>query len=134
MSWLSNLFKRNKPSPRDIIPREDIRYNKLRGEVVIKGVGDAWIADVAATRSMDPAVDYGHNCILTKTFKHEELEVGDIIAYTAPQGYILHRIIKIDRDNTGKRYYRVRGDNNFFADPVVLADENIEYLLVAIIY
>lgn len=134
MSWLTNLFKRNKPSPRDIIPREDIRYNKLRGEVVIKGVGDAWIADVAATRSMDPSVDYGHNVVLTRTFKHEDLMVGDIIVYTGSRGNILHRIVKIETDEGGKRYYRVRGDNNIFADPVILTDESIAYLLIGTVY
>lgn len=134
MSWLSNLLKREKPSPRDIVAHSDISYNESTHTVRIRGIKpDVWLTTVADTNSMDPTVDAGHTCILTNNFDHSNLAIGDIIVYAGPRGYILHRITRITEDG-GKRHYRVRGDNNFFADPYVLVDENIKWLLVGIIY
>jgi signal peptidase I len=82
---------------------------------------------------MDPTVDAGHTCILTSSYKPEELTVGDVVVYQAPDRQILHRIIKIEQDSQGRRY-TFKGDNNYRKDPYTIRDEHIKWLLIGIIY
>jgi len=133
---ISKIFKptTDVPSPRDVIPRSDIQYSEANKQLTINNIKPSiWLTTVQDTNSMDPTVDAGHTCILTSSYKAEELTVGDVVVYQAPDRQILHRIIKIEQDSQGRRY-TLKGDNNYRKDPYIIRDEHIKWLLIGIIY
>lgn len=124
------------PSPRDIIKYADMSVT--RDTLVIRGLPtDTIIADIADTNSLDPLIDIGHNCILVPfqdyaPYRHADLEVGDLAVFQVGTKLTSHRIIEIREDNG--RLYRFRGDNTGSADPYLLRDQHLKYLIVGIIY
>jgi len=120
-----------RPSSRDIIPYSAI---KVEGSKVAVDFGGAVeIADIADTNSMDPVFDIGHNVILLKDFDHSQLAVGDVIVYQLYGGKVIHRIVEITQE-AGERLYKLKGDNNPTADPYLIKDEHIKYLMVGVVY
>ena len=63
------------------------------------------------------------------------LQRGDIVVYYVPERPegILHRIVKVEQDELGRKYV-LKGDNNYKKDPYVIRDGHIRWLLVGIIY
>ena len=126
--------ERDLPSPRDIIPQRNILYFQDTNRVVISGIKPkVWLTTVQDTNSMDPAVDAGHTCILTSDFRKGDLVDGDVVVYWNGKQDILHRIIKIEQDSEGRKY-TLKGDNCYHADPYIVRDEHIKWLLLGIIY
>ena len=124
----------DRPSPRDLIAQEDITYVEDKRLVIISNIAPpVWLTTVADTNSMDPTVDAGHTCILTKHFKYEDLAVGDVVVYQLYTRFIMHRIIKISEDEYG-RIYTLKGDNCYRADPYPVRDIQIKWLLLGILY
>ncbi len=122
------------PSPRDIIKQSDIKYDSVACRLTIDNVPPSiWLTPVADTNSLDPVVDAGHTCILTNNFRPDELIVGDIVVYNMGYGDIIHRIYKIGEDKEGRRF-TLKGDNNPSADPYIVRDKNLRWLLLGIIY
>lgn len=122
------------PSPRDIVPQEDISYDPSSKTITIRNINpEIWLTTVQDTNSMDPTVDAGHTCILTKDFKPEDLQVGDIVVYWNGKQDILHRIHEITKDAKGRRF-TLKGDNSPYVDPYLVRDEHIRWLLLGIIY
>lgn len=120
------------PSPRDLIPQSAIKYSGK--QITIDGIEpNVWITTVADTNSMDPTVDAGHTCVLTTSFKPEELAIGDVVIYANGTQLVLHRIVNIEEDNQGRKF-TLKGDNNYKKDPHVIRDAHIRYLLLMIIY
>ncbi len=123
-----------KPSPRDIIKREQIVWDYPNERIVINGIkGYVSIPQVADTNSMVGVFDYGHNPLLVADFDKNALGIGDIIIYVTQQGKIIHRIVKKGIDSLGA-WYKCKGDNNFTEDPTLIRQENIMYLCIGIIY
>ncbi len=78
----------------------------------IKGLpkGTCW-GVIPDTGSMEPFIDDGMRVLLAPTENHEDLIIGDVIAYEAPTSQlILHRIVGIGTDIEGW-YCLTRGDN-----------------------
>jgi len=122
------------PSPRDIVPNENIAYNKAKKTITIKGIrGDIWLTTVSDTNSMDPVMDYGHTCILTSDFNHEDLVIGSVVVYWNGERDIIHRITDIGDDDEG-RFYILKGDNNSQPDNYIVRDWHIHWLLLGVIY
>jgi signal peptidase I len=134
---IGNIFKptTDVPSPRDIVPGDDIEYNATDKKVTIKNIEpDIWLTRVQDTNSMDPTVDAGHTCILTSHYQPENLAVGDVIVYECvTNNPILHRIVKIEQDSEGRKF-TLKGDNNYRKDSCVVRDHHIKWLLIGIIY
>jgi signal peptidase I len=64
----------------------------------------------------------------------EDIVVGDIAVYNDPDGiYIVHRIVEMGYDETGV-YYMTKGDNNPNIDPYLIRYNNLEGVVIAIIY
>ncbi|RME53117.1 signal peptidase I [Candidatus Woesearchaeota archaeon] len=84
---------------------------------------------------MDPVIDSGANAIEFVPTSEEDINVGDIISYTSPYttGPVIHRVIDIGEDENGK-YYILKGDNNPRADPGKIRFEDIQRVVLAIIY
>lgn len=63
--------------------------------------------------SMWPKLQTG-DLILMRGFKGESAKVGDIVIYTNPRGYTIHRVVRIEE---GKLV--TKGDANNVADPPI---------------
>ncbi len=139
----ANPETRDVPSPRNIIPKSDIHFNAAEKRITISNVELVWLSDVADTNSMDPVVDENDTTLLTKKYLPEDLAVGDIIVYWngaiviwngAPAGkLILHRIIKIEHDEQGRKF-TCKGDNNYRPDPYGIRDSHLRYLYFGVIH
>lgn len=120
-------------SPNDWVKRDQISYDENTKLLTVKLKPNVAIFGVADTNSMDGLLDYGHNVILTDNFDRAKLAVGDIVAYQVCTKLILHRIVEIKKDGSG-RIYRCRGDNCIDVDPYYLRDMHIIYLCLGILY
>jgi signal peptidase I len=84
---------------------------------------------VSNTGSMRPTIPDG-GVIITIKPKREDLNVGDIISVKDEDGLILHRIIKINPDET----YVTKGDNNAAEDWINWTFEQVEEKVVGVLY
>ena len=149
MCWLSRLFSSNReqPSPSDIVPGSSIT---LRGNAVTLNLEKlnipftkppkVWIPHVVGTGSMDPVMDRGHHNLLIAGADAQNqkilvgfLKVGDVAVYQHAYLYVIHRIVKIEQDDKGRRF-TFRGDNNLANDPHPVRDEHIQWLSIGTIY
>lgn len=81
--------------------------------ILVSGVLPIYMMGIGSG-SMEPIIYKGDAIVLTKVNKNTELELEDIIAYEDENEIIVHRIIKINDDNT----YITKGDNNTTRDPL----------------
>ncbi len=126
------IFKnKERVSPFDWISEDNIHLYKDR--VVIELNNPQW-AVFTDTNSMDPVIDLGTHAIEIIPESTEEIHVGDIISYNSDyaEGTIIHRVVEIGND--GEWYSRTKGDNNPFVDPGKIRFDQIQRVLVAIIY
>lgn len=75
------------------------------------------------TASMQPNIPSGSLVLVHRV--SEPLKVGDVITYTNPttmKGTITHRIVRIDRLQSGPPMYVTKGDANKTADPLPAID------------
>ncbi|MGM5483795.1 MAG: signal peptidase I [Nanobdellota archaeon] len=127
---MTDGFNTEKKSPTDRIKQDQIKVTD--NEVILKIKNASW-SKFADTNSMDPLLDKGANAIQEKPVKNE-LNEGDIISYR-PKGknyLVIHRIIEIGDD--GEWYAIVKGDNNKYPDKGKIRFNQIEKVLLAIIY
>ena len=121
-----------KDSPGDWIKEDQI---KVYNDRIIIDLKDAEWASFTNTNSMDPVLDEAANAIEIIPKSSDNIKVGDIISYKSDyaDGTIIHRIIKISKDDDGW-YCIVKGDNNQSPDPGKIRFKQIKRVLVAIIY
>ena len=87
-------------------------------------------AYVVLSGSMLPSIDI-KDIVVTKKIPAEELEIGDIITFIAPDSRyggisITHRIQdKYYDESLGSFTYRTKGDNNNVADSTLVPNDNI---------
>jgi signal peptidase len=80
-----------------------------------------WQRYAIVSGSMTGTYDRG-SLVLDEVVPVDTLKVGDVITYLPPAGagpdhLVTHRIASIERDPTGQRVYRTKGDANEVADP-----------------
>ena len=117
-------------SPHDWVKQEQIRVDK---EKVVLLIENAQIATFANTNSMDPLLDENSHGIEIIPQNPEDIHVGDIISYRSGSDTIIHRVVSINLDEEGY-FYTLKGDNNPVEDPEKVRFEQVERLLVGIIY
>lgn len=120
------------PSPSDWIKEDQIQV--LNDKIIIKIDNPKW-ARFTDTNSMDPLFDSASNAIEIVPSSENDIKVGDIISYKSyiAKGTIIHRVIKINKDEQGT-YFTLKGDNNKYTDPERVRFEQVQRILVAIIY
>jgi len=121
-----------KASPYNHIKIEQIHIEEDKVVIDVKHSRGAEFVD---TDSMDPVIDVGANAIQITPESQEDIHVGDIVSYR-PEGedyMIVHRVVKIGEDNKGK-YFIFKGDNNLFRDSGRIRFEQINRIIVGIIY
>lgn len=119
-------------SPKDRIKSSQIAV--YDGMVVLNITNAEW-AEYTNTNSMDPLIDDGASGIEVVPESEDDLVVGDIIVYRPEwtSGLVVHRIVEIGEDEQGK-YFLTKGDNSDSADPEKVRFNQIESVLVGIIY
>lgn len=119
------------PSPSNWVKENQIR---VYSQDIVLDIQNGIFTSYADTNSMDPLLDETANGIEIRPIK-SKLKVGDIISYrsTLMDAVIIHRIISIGEDKQGT-YYIVKGDNNSERDPERVRFEQIEGVVVALIY
>ncbi len=143
---------REKPSPSDILPRSAL--TQVDGNLVVDltqlvipftRAPVVWTPRIPDTGSMDPAFDAGNNNFLIAGDGDDEMEVlriwlelqpaGNVVVYrrTSDGKLIIHRIVKVGRDDQGVKY-TLRGDNNGRDDRQVVRGADILYLSIGTIY
>ena len=124
------IFTREKPSPQNWIPESKISVYENR--VVIYIDNPEW-ARFTDTNSMDPVFDVESNAIEIVPTTSDQIKVGDIVSYDYKGSSIIHRVIKTDFDEDGW-YMITKGDNNPKPDPQKTRFEQVNRIVVAIIY
>ena len=122
----------DQPSPNDWIEEKDIFVTD--DQVVIKIDNPKW-ASFTDTNSMDPILDDKTNAIEIVPQYPGQIEVGDIISYHGDyfKGVVIHRVIEKGVDDEGI-YFILKGDNNQEPDPGKVRFDQVERVLVAVIY
>lgn len=118
------------PMPRDRIAEEQIIVTNDRVVLDIRGASWSRFTD---TGSMRPFLDTGANAIHLEPRYPEELQSGDIISYRIAGITVIHRILATGYDERGW-YAITKGDANPSSDPFKVRFDQIERVLVAIIY
>ncbi|MFW6013825.1 MAG: signal peptidase I, partial [Nanoarchaeota archaeon] len=121
-----------KAMPADRVSQEAIH---IMSEKVILDVENPKWSKFTDTKSMEPVLGKGAYGIHVIPEKPSEINVGDIIAYRSDytNGTIIHRVIDIGEDEEGV-FYILKGDNNPSQDPGKVRFEQVERILVAIVY
>ena len=118
-------------SPMDHIREEQI---KVYEDHVVLNINDAIWSSFTDTNSMDPLLDVGANGIEIKPASEDDIAIGDVISYVdADENIVIHRVVEINSDRGGL-YYEVKGDNNPITDNKKIRFENIQGVLVAVVY
>ncbi len=121
-----------RPSPKDRVKESQILVYDDR---VVIDVKDAVWATFTDTNSMDPVIDKGSNAIEYVPEYPAEISVGDIVSYHSKhtKGVIIHRVIETGYDEQGW-YAIMKGDNNNYRDPGKVRFDQIERVVIGIIY
>jgi signal peptidase I len=117
-------------SPQDRIPSNQIH---VFGDRVVIEVEDPSWASFADTNSMDPFIDAGANSIEVRPSSPEDIQIGDVVSYHSDGAIIVHRVVMVGSDDEGL-FYLMKGDNNNQIDPEKVRFDQINGVLVAVIY
>lgn len=120
------------PSPNDWINENQILvYNS---QVVLDLKNAEW-ATFTDTHSMEPVLSSRANAIEVRPKTADDIKVGDIVSYKSEyaEGTIIHRVIEKNEDEQGV-YFILKGDNNPTQDPGKIRFEQIQRVVVAIVY
>lgn len=101
--------------------------------LTVKGLPPVYPISIKDTNSMDGLLDCKHIVLMTKDFKIEDLEVGDVVFYQKPGHSNLHQIVYIGEDKEGV-FFICKGINCFFPDPFSVRPQDIVSLMRGIIY
>lgn len=119
-------------SPSDHVQEDQIHVYQSK---IVLDIEDASWASFTDTKSMDPLIDSDSNGIEIKPTSSSQVQVGDIISYASPyvEGLVIHRVVEVGYDSNGW-YAVVKGDNNDSADPGKVRFNQVNGVLVGVIY
>lgn len=88
------------------------------------------LGSVLGSGSMLPTLDENANIVYESAGPNSSYFIGDIIVFNRPDGgYIIHRIINITSEG-----YVTKGDNNLIVDHYIVQRDDIDAIVVAILY
>jgi hypothetical protein len=123
----------NLSTPTDRVQLNQIQVNG--NKLTLTFNKDLYLSEYAATKSMLPLFDKGHNGIEFIPETSRDIKIGDIVAYQSNivPGLIVHRIIDINQDNEGI-YFVSKGDNNQTIDPEKIRFSQVKFILIGVLY
>jgi hypothetical protein len=103
-------------------------------KVILDVENPEW-ATFTDTHSMEPVISSRSYAIEVVPKSEDQINVGDIVSYESKYatGIIIHRVIEKGTDSQGT-YFIIKGDNNLAADPGKIRFDQIQRVVVAIIY
>lgn len=122
-------FSDLKKAPHNSIDENQI---EIKEDEVVIHVNGASLSRYAETGSMKPTFDENSNGIRIVPKTENDIEVGDIIAYSRGENLIVHRVIEKGTDSNGV-YFIPKGDNNSISDGKVRF-KDIKYLTIGVIF
>jgi hypothetical protein len=124
---------KDKASPADFVNESDIHV--YDSSFNVDGLKGLYWARFTCTKSMDPVFDCGNYAIEKTLVSTDDIHVGDIVSYRSDyaDGVIIHRVVEIGNDSDGW-YCRFKGDNNPTDDPGKVRFDQLNGVVVAIIY
>lgn len=117
-------------------PKDRIKESQITvGEdyVLLKIDNPIW-SSYENTHSMLPTLSEGHNGLYVKPEGDWDLQVGDIVAYESGKEIIVHRIVNIEQNADGELTFTLKGDNNPVVDPEKIKYEQIQRVLIGMLY
>lgn len=133
LGWVlrENLTPKELLSPSDHIKEDEL--TAYRDMVVLKG--NYVLAYYRNTNSMDPVLDETAMGIEKTDFNINEIHEGDIISFKVKgmNDTIVHRVTKIGYDAKGW-YAITKGDNILSNDPIITRKEQVQGIIIGIIY
>lgn len=117
-------------SPSDWVKEDQIH---VFGNKIILSVENAQWSRFTNTNSMDPLFDDKANALQIKPRSPTQIQRGDIISYHQNESIYIHRVINVGEDSKGF-YYIAKGDNVSEPDQQKIRFEQIEGVVVGIIY
>jgi len=93
-------------------------------------IPSAFATTVQNTNSMEPLIDVGHTIFVTDNISN--LNLGDIIIFSANGQSIIHSIVEIGDD--GAWYCKTQGLNIKNPDPYTIRKADISYLVLGIFW
>ena len=144
LGWFANdVFSYNHSMPsvfvsKELIsPGDRIQDNQVLvyNDRIVIYVDDANWAKYTNTNSMDGFLDEGTTGIEVRPEGEFDVQIGDVITYDAEwsEALIAHRVIDVGYDQDGW-YAIAKGDNVAYADPGKIRFEQIEFILVGVLY
>ena len=130
MPFGNKTVERN--SPHDWIQLKQIH---TYDDKVVLDIDEPVLVAISDTNSMDPTLDEYANAIEIYPKSTEDIHIGDIVSYKSKymENNIIHRVIDISEDNEGW-YAIMKGDNLNKTDPEKVRFEQIERVVVAVVY
>lgn len=83
-----------------------------------------WRVDRVYSGSMEPAIRTG-DLIVTEPVSLAQIQVGDVITFASPKGYISHRVVSVESIEGDPVQFLTRGDSNDGPDISPVAPENV---------
>ncbi len=119
-------------SPSDRIKDSQILVYKDKIVIMLDNANWAKYTD---TNSMDGFLDIGATGIEVAPRNESDVQIGDVISYNADwtDGLVCHRVIDVGYDSDGW-YAIAKGDNVTYADPGKIRFDQIDYVLVGVLY
>ena len=116
--------------PHDRINNSDIKF--YPDKVIIEGKFTR--GTFVGTHSMIPVIFKNATSLSIVPSSPDEIIIGDIITFNHPkEGLMVHRVIKKSSDNKGI-YFITKGDNSYARDLYKVRFEDIEKVMVGIIW
>ena len=125
-----NFFSNEVKSPSDWVKEDQIYVYDDR--IIIDIDNPTW-GTFTDTNSMDPLIDIGANSFEILPENPNDINIGDIISYESAYGIIIHRVIDKGWDTEGV-YYIAKGDNNAVADSGKIRFDQVQGVVVGVIY
>lgn len=136
---VKNVLQEQKPIAQEVVekpmPGDWVRKDKIKvyDDKVVLDIKKAEWSEFTNTHSMEPLLGMNANGIELKPGSEAEVNIGDVVAYNSSIGTVIHRVIKKDVDENGT-YFILKGDNNEQEDSGRVRFEDIERVLVGVIY
>lgn len=130
LTSITTLAREEQNSPGDRISASDLAI--LSDKAVIEKENLHW-AEIKDTHSMEPVLNAGSISLELPPVAPCDIKVGDIISFEQEDKVIIHRVVLIGEDTEGW-FAATKGDNNPEPDPYKVRFEQVQGIVVGILY
>lgn len=116
-------------------PSNFIKENQIKAdsEKIVIDINNSILSRYNSSQSMIPLLNKNSTGIGIRPDLENQINIGDIISYWSNEKMIVHRVVEKREDNQGV-YFITKGDNNFNKDKQKIRFEDIDSVLIGVIY